>query len=96
MGFFGNLLGSAGGTILGAGLGQAIGGRSGASTGANIGGQIGRAVGDIIPFRNGGKVPGPQGMPVRAVVHGGETVLPIGVKPTKAQRMAIRRRGGRC
>ncbi len=96
MGFFSNLLGSAGGTILGAGIGNVFGGQKGAQQGANIGGQIGKIAGDFLPFKNGGKVPGRIGMPIRAVVHGGETVLPVGVKPTKAQKTAIRRRGGRC
>lgn len=92
MGFFGNLLGGAGGTILGAGLGGAFGGQKGAQTGANIGGQIGKIAGDLIPFRKGGRVPGAKGKPVKAVVHGGEYVLPVGVKPTKAQVKAVARR----
>lgn len=31
---------------------------------------------DWLPFDNGGVVPGPIGAPVRALLHGGETVLP--------------------
>jgi hypothetical protein len=29
------------------------------------------------------------------MVHGGEVVLPVGVAPTKAQKAAIRKRGGK-
>jgi hypothetical protein len=36
----------------------------------------------------------PRGKPVKAVLHGGEVVLPVGVAPTMAQKRAIRRKGG--
>lgn len=91
MGFFGNLLGGAGGTILGAGLGQAFGGQKGAATGANIGGQIGKIAGDLIPFKKGGRVRKTGAI----LAHKGEVVLPAGVPPTMAQKRAIRKRGGK-
>ena len=31
----------------------------------------------------------PKGKPVPALVHGGEYVLPVGVKPTKTQMAAM-------
>ena len=84
MGFFGNLIGQ--------GLGGLAGGLIGhQKEGSAIGGTLG---GMAIPFAKGGRVPGRKGMPVKAVVHGGETVLPVGVAPTMAQKKAIRKRGG--
>lgn len=66
--------------------------------GANLGRVIGESLGDaaqtFLGFERGGRVPGPKGRAVKAVVHGGEVVLPVGVKATAAQKKAIRRRGG--
>lgn len=87
MGFFGSL----GSQLVGGGIGRLVGGQKG----QDIGADIGKTVGNWIPFANGGKVPGAKGKPRKAIVHGGETVLPVGVKPTKAQKMAIRARGGK-
>ncbi len=48
----------------------------------NVGGAIGNAIGGITNFvggfATGGVVPGPVGAPALAVVHGGETVTPVG------------------
>lgn len=85
------ILGSAIGNV----AGGALGGRFGGSQGASAGSQIGSILGGFLPFKKGGKVPGPKGKPVKAIVHGGETVLPAGVKPTMAQKKAIRARGGK-
>ena len=41
------------------------------------------------PFKNGGPVKGKRGAPRKAIVHGGEYVLPVGVKPTATQRKAV-------
>ncbi len=87
MGLIGGLLGSAAGR----GVGQYFGG----SAGGNAGQQVGNILGGFLPFKKGGKVPGPNGKPVKAIVHGGEFVLPAGVKPTAAQKKAVRARGGR-
>jgi hypothetical protein len=38
----------------------------------------GTAIGKVLGFADGGIVPGPLGMPVPAIVHGGETVIPAG------------------
>ena len=81
MGLVGNLLGQAGGSI----LGGAIGGNQGRQAGQQIGGILG----NFLPFKKGGKVPGKKGKPVKAIVHGGEYVLPASVKPTMAQKRAV-------
>ena len=84
MGIIGNLLGQAGGSA----IGGAIGGSQGSKAGQSIGGILG----DFLPFKNGGRVPGAKGKPVKAIVHGGEYVLPAGVKPTAAQKRAVARK----
>lgn len=83
---FGSLLGR----TLGGGLGGLVGGDKGESAGRNIGSELG----SFLNFKVGGRVPGARGKGVRAVVHGGEVVLPVGVAPTKKQVAAIRKRGG--
>lgn len=92
MGFFGATIGRGVGSALGGVLGGAIGEKD---AGSKIGGALGGIGGGMLPFATGGKVPGKKGKPVRALVHGGETILPVGVKPTKAQKAEIRRRGGK-
>ena len=62
--------------------------------GSSLGEAAGEAVGSWLGFANGGRVPGKVGAPRKAMVHGGEVVLPVGVKPTAAQKKAIRARGG--
>lgn len=85
MGFFGNL------------IGQGLGGLAGGTIGhQKEGGAIGGTLGSmLIPFAKGGRVPGKKGKPMKAIVHGGEVVLPVGVKPTKTQKAEIRKRGGK-
>jgi hypothetical protein len=83
MGFFGNL------------IGQGLGGLAGGAIGhQKEGAAIGGTLGGMLPFKKGGKVPGPRGKAVKAVVHGGEFVLPAGVAPTKSQKAKVRRMGG--
>ncbi len=80
------------GGLLGTAGGSALGGFFGSPTlGASIGGLLGREAGKLIPFKKGGRVKktGP------ALLHSGETVLPRGVAPTKAQVKAIKKRGGK-
>jgi hypothetical protein len=43
-------------------------------------------------FKNGGKVKGTRGKPKIIQAHVGEYVLPVGVKPTKAQKSAVAKR----
>lgn len=93
------LLGAKIGGIAGGGLGQAIGQKYGGGIGGKVGGEIGKiggeALGALLPFKKGGKVPGPRGKPRAILAHGGEFVLPSHIKPTKAQRDAVKRAGGR-
>lgn len=83
MGFFGNL------------VGQGLGGLAGGFIGhQKEGSAIGGTLGSMLPFKKGGRVPGARGKPVKAMLHAGEVVLPVGVAPTMAQKRAIRKRGG--
>lgn len=43
----------------------------------------------LLLMKTGGYVPGSRNIARKAILHGGETVLPYGVKPTKQQRDAI-------
>ena len=52
----------------------------------------GVAGGALEPFKHGGRVKGKKGAPRKAIVHGGEYVLPVGVKPTAAQKKAVAQR----
>lgn len=83
------------GGLLGQGLGALGGGFLGGQKGQQAGQQIGGVLGNLLPFKKGGKVPGPKGKPRVVLAHGGETILPADVKPTKAQVKAIKKRGGK-
>jgi hypothetical protein len=94
MGVIGTAIGTYGGAGLGEFLGKSLDKKIGSGNiaqeaGKNIGRVVGGAAGSLLPFKLGGKVPGPKGKPVKALVHGGEYILPAGVKPTKAQKMAV-------
>lgn len=78
MGFFGNLLGKVGGGLVGGLFGD-----------KQTGSDIGSALGSFLPFKKGGPVPGGKGKPVPTLLHGGEYILPVGVKPTKAQKKMV-------
>ena len=55
-----------------------------------VGSAVGGVAGGVFePFKNGGPVKGRKGAPRKAIVHGGEYVLPVGVKPTATQRKAV-------
>ena len=80
------------GQILGSAGGGAIGGFFGAPTlGASVGGLLGGELGRLTGFKKGGRVKR-TGM---ALVHKNEFVLPVGVAPTKAQKAAVKKRGGK-
>ena len=67
--------------------------QSSRDTAKGLGSATGAAAGTAFePFKNGGRVKGKVGAPVKAVVHGGEYVLPAGVKPTKTQMKAVARK----
>jgi hypothetical protein len=59
----------------------------------DIGGILGQKGGDMLGgwlgFKKGGRVPGPKGRARKAIVHGGEYVLPVGVAPTLAQKKKV-------
>lgn len=67
------------------------------SFGKGIGSVFGAAAGQyaveaapaLLMMKTGGYVPGCRNCPRKAILHGGETVLPYGVRPTKQQRSAI-------
>jgi len=68
------------------------------SVGKAAGGVLGTAVGKyvteaaplaLMAFKTGGLVKGKKGKAVKAIVHGGEYVLPLGVKPTASQKKAV-------
>ena len=80
---------------VGRGVQSAIGEGSKAF-GKGVGGVLGAAAGQyaleaapLLLMKTGGYVPGSRNMARKAILHGGETVLPYGVKPTKQQRDAI-------
>ena len=43
----------------------------------------------LAAFETGGLIRAPKGRPVPILAHGQEYVLPVGVKPTKAQKRAV-------
>ena len=54
---------------------------------------INKAAGAIQSLKTGGRVKGnKKGAPKMIKAHAGEYVLPIGVKPTKAQKAAVAKR----
>jgi hypothetical protein len=56
-------------------------------------GKIGGGIaGALLPFKNGGRIPGPKGKAKLIIAHGGEFVLPNGVAPTMKQKKAVARR----
>jgi hypothetical protein len=85
MGLIGNLLGQAGGVI----VGGALGGEQGRSAGQQVGGILG----GLLPFKDGGKVnkTGP------AYLHKGEMVVPkhLVSKVPKSVKSAMKRGGAR-
>ena len=103
MGLFGGIIGSeigrVGGRTLGEALGRKIAGKNGAEAGRNIGEKAGQAggamLGTLAPFAHGGQVPASKGMAYPALLHGQEYVLPYGIKPTKKQIQAVKKKGGR-
>ena len=83
MGFLGGLLGKGLGHI-----GEGIFGKTAGINGAELGGGLGEA---LLPFKNGGAVGGKRGKAKVILAHGGEYVLPVNAKPTKAQKAIVAR-----
>lgn len=82
------VLGGIAGSVAGEAIEKEIGG-----VGGKILGGLVSAIGSLNPFfEDGGYVKAKKGRPVRAIVHGGEFILPVGVKPTKRQKDAVKKR----
>jgi len=102
MGVFGAIIGSeigrVGGRVIGETLGRKIAGKNGAEAGKNIGekaGQLGGGMlGTLAPFAHGGYIQGKKGKPQIIIGHNSEFILPMGVKPTKKQVQAVKKKGG--
>lgn len=90
MGVLGRKIGS----FLGSKIGQFAGNKLGKYTGvggargAEAGGKVGGILGELAPFKKGGYV---KKKTQPALLHKGEFVLPKGVKPTKKQKMAVKK-----
>jgi len=85
-------LGAAAGSMAGRAIGKKYLGDDYANESATIGGLLGGAAGTLLPFATGGLVPGAKGKPRVILAHNQEYILPIGVKPTKAQKSAVEKR----
>jgi hypothetical protein len=78
---------------------QAASGQLTRSIGSGMGGVLGKAAGTyaleaapaLLAFKTGGRVPGKKGKSIKILAHGGEYVLPVNVKPTKAQKAVVRK-----
>ena len=93
------IVGAIGGEMLGNYSGQRFGEQvfGGPGVGSDmlgIGlGALGAAGGALLPFKTGGRVPGKRiGAPKKILAHTGEYVLPVGVRPTQAQKAAVAKR----
>ena len=82
MGFWGKILGNVAG-----GLGSKVLNLPGVN-----GGEIGASIGNLLPFKNGGRVPGKKGKARVILAHGSEYILPVGVQPTASQRKEVAKR----
>ena len=82
MGLFGKILGNIAG-----GLGSKFLPLPGVN-----GGEIGSTIGNLLPFANGGRVPGKRGKPKVILAHGSEFILPVGVQPTAFQKKEVAKR----
>lgn len=85
---------------IGKAVGQEVGGALAApfgkkaeSASRNIFGEVGAvgipAAAAALAMKTGGTVPGRKNAPKMVLAHGGEYVLPVGVKPTAAQKKAV-------
>ena len=50
---------------------------------------IAEAAPALLAFKNGGLIKAPKNKPVKILAHGGEYVLPVNAKPTKAQKKIV-------
>ena len=75
--------GRAAGGILGAAAGKAI------LSGLTAAAPEAAEAAPLLLLKTGGYIPGPRNKAVPAILHGGERVLPYGVKATKYQKKVI-------
>jgi len=90
MGPIGATLGKSLGDITGTYIGKKYLGDDYKGQTALIGSTLGGLAGGLLPFKNGGKIPGKKGKPIIILAHGQEWVLPF--SPTKHQRSLIEKR----
>ena len=71
-------------------------GEASKSFGKSVGGVLGSAAGQyaleaapLLLLKTGGAVKGGRNKAIPAVLHGGEYVLPHGIRPTKSQKEAV-------
>ena len=91
MGVIGGVVGNEIGSHLGGYLGSKVNEKYRGS-GSAIGSAIGSLVGSLAPYKMGGRVKGKKGKAIPVLAHGGEYILPVGIKPTKTQMNAIEKR----
>lgn len=81
-----------GGELASGVVGAFGGGKKAQAAAKNIGGEVGAVAlpaSGALFLKTGGRVPGKTGVAKKAIVHGGEFMLPVGVKPTAAQKKAV-------
>ena len=86
------VLGSAGLGFLGSLAGKRLEKYLGSeSAGESAGGTAGAYLGAMLPYKKGGVVGRGRrrGSPVPILAHAGEYILPVGVKPTLAQKKKV-------
>ena len=93
MGHIGKKIGEYAGSKLGNAVGKFIAGSRGADLGRQIGSHSGGVIGnELIPFKNGGRIRGKKGQPIKILAHSQEYILPVGVPPTKKQIKEVNKR----
>jgi len=84
---------------VGSGLEKGVGEFSkavGKGAGQVLGSAAGKYIAESAPlalmaFRTGGRIPGKKGKAMKAIVHGGEVILPLNAPATKKQLAIIKR-----
>lgn len=88
MGIIGGAVGNEIGSHLGGFLGSKVGEKY-KNSGSAIGSAIGTFIGSLAPYKTGGLVEGDKGQPIPILAHGGEYILPIGIRPTNKQMNSV-------
>ena len=74
----------------GKGVGKVLGGAAGAAI-ISAAPYVAEAAPALLAFRTGGRIPGKKGKAIKVIAHSGEYILPLNVKPTKAQKAVVRK-----